>query len=394
MTAYCLRSRAGPFLPLAVLISPLVPVVIAPLAAALLCVLVGRLLIRHGPALGLQDLPNQRSSHQAPRPRGGGIGIVLAFLATLPLALPDGALATWQGWLPLAAAVMLALVGLADDLKGLGLGVRLLAQAGAILMLLAALAWSTRTGESDLGLLALLSGMPSIAAATIAQLPAWLAATLDLLLVPVLVLGGLWWINLFNFMDGIDGIAASQALFMLAAALALKLTGSDGAASIPDLIAAPAPAASLVLAAAVAGFLVLNWPPARIFMGDAGSLFLGFSIFALAAHDVTYGDMSLWTWLILGSAFIVDATVTLLRRLVTGQRVTAAHRSHLYQRLSRRWGGHGRVTLVYFLLDVAWIFPLAFLAHRVAQWAPLVLLAACVPMAVVCWRAGAGLAET
>lgn len=163
--------------------------------------------------------------------------------------------------------------------------------------------------------------------------------------------------------------------------------------TFPDVVAAPAPVASLVLAAAVAGFLLLNWPPARIFMGDAGSLFLGFSIFALAAHDVTYGDMSTWTWLILGSVFIVDATATLLRRLVTGQRVTTAHRSHLYQRLSRRWGRHGRVTLVYFLLNVAWILPLAYLAHRVATWAPVILVVACLPMALVCWHAGAGLQE-
>jgi Fuc2NAc and GlcNAc transferase len=363
------------------------------LAAALVCVLVGWLLVRHGSALGLQDLPNQRSSHRIARPRGGGAGIVLAFLAVLPFALPPGTLSSWQAALPLAAALMLAGVGLADDLKGLGLGVRLLAQALALLVLLAALAWSTRTGESDLGLLAIVSGMPALAASAAGHLPSWLVGFLDLALVPVLVLGGLWWVNLFNFMDGIDGLAGSQALFMLTASLALKLTGPDVEASLVELVTAPAPMASLVLAAAVAGFLLLNWPPARIFMGDVGSLFLGFSIFALAAHDVTYGDMSTWTWLILGSAFIVDATVTLLRRLLTGQRVTAAHRSHLYQRLSRRWGQHGKVTLVYFLLNVAWILPLAFLAHRAAHWAPVVLAAACLPLALICWRGGAGLAE-
>ena len=311
----------------------------------------------------------------------------------MPFALPAGSLATWPGWLPLAAAAMLAAVGLADDLKGLGLGVRLVAQTLALLALFAALAWGTRTDESDLGLLALVSGMPSIPAALAAHAPAWLGGALDILLVPVLVLGGLWWINLFNFMDGIDGLAASQALFMLVASIVLKLTGAGMEASFSDIVTAPAPAASLVLAAAVGGFLLLNWPPARIFMGDAGSLFLGFSILGLAAHDVTYGDMSLWAWLILGAAFIVDATATLFRRLARGQRVTAAHRSHLYQRLSRRWGGHSKVTLVYFLLNVAWIFPLAFLAHRFAQWAPVILVVACLPVALICWRGGAGLEE-
>lgn len=318
---------------------------------------------------------------------------MLAFLATLPFALPPGTLATWEGALPLAAALMLAAVGLADDRKSLGLGVRLAAQTSALLVLLGALAWRTRTGESDLGLLAIVSGMPALAALAASHLPAWLALAVDLLLVPLLVLGGLWWINLFNFMDGIDGLAASQALFMLMASLALKLTGPEVDASPLDVATAPAPVASLILAAAVAGFLLLNWPPARIFMGDSGSLFLGFALFALAAHDVTYGDMSLWTWLVLGSVFIVDATVTLVRRFVTGQRVTDAHRSHLYQRLSRRWGGHGRVTLVYCLLNVAWLFPLAFLAHRAASWAPVVMAVAWLPMALICWRGGAGLAE-
>jgi Fuc2NAc and GlcNAc transferase len=354
---------------------------------------VGCLLIRHASALRLQDLPNQRSSHNVPKPRGGGAGIVVAFLITLPFALPAGSLSSWQGWLPLAAGVMLALVGLADDLKGLGLGTRLAAQTLALLVLFGALAWGSTAGESDLGLLAVVSGMPSVAAALSAHLPAWLAGALDVLLVPVLVLGGLWWINLFNFMDGIDALAASQALFMLAASLALKLTGPAMDTALLAFVAAPVPAASVVLAAAVAGFLLLNWPPARIFMGDAGSLFLGFSIFALAAHDVTYGDMSLWTWLILGSVFIVDATVTLVRRFATGRRVTAAHRSHLYQRLSRRWGRHGRVALVYFVLNVVWILPLAYLAHRVVQWAPVILVVACLPMVAVCWRAGAGLEE-
>jgi Fuc2NAc and GlcNAc transferase len=288
---------------------------------------------------------------------------------------------------------MLAIVGLVDDRKGLGLGVRLVAQTSALLALLTALAWSARTGESDLGLLAIVSGMPAIAAAVASQLSAGLAGAIDLLLVPLLVLGGLWWINLFNFMDGIDGLAASQALFMLAASLVLKLAVPALDVPLLDAITAPLAVANLVLTAAVAGFLLLNWPPARIFMGDTGSLFLGFAVFAFAAHDVTYGDMSLWTWLILGGGFIVDASVTLVRRFLTGQRVTAAHRSHLYQRLSRRWGRHGRVTLVYFLLNVAWLFPLAFLAHRAAGWAPVVLAVAWLPMALICWRGGAGLAE-
>jgi Fuc2NAc and GlcNAc transferase len=377
------------------LIAPLAAVGFAPILAAVAAFLLGCLLIRHASALGLQDLPNARSSHVVPRPRGGGAGIVVAFLVALPLGLPAGTFSTWPVWIPLAAAVMLAVVGLLDDLKGLGLAARLVSQALAVAALLATLAWSAGgTGESDLGLLGTVSGVPSLVLLLSTQAPPWLMAALDLLLVPVLVTGALWWINLFNFMDGIDGLAASQALFMLAASLAIKLTDAGSGAESIAFISAPAPAACLILAAAIGGFLLLNLPPARLFMGDSGSLFLGFSILGLAAHDVTYGDMSLWTWLILGGMFWVDATVTLSRRWLTGQPVTAAHRSHLYQRLSRRWAGHSRVTLVYFLLNVAWFLPLAFLAHRAPLWAPMIVVVACLPVAAVAWRAGAGLPQT
>jgi Fuc2NAc and GlcNAc transferase len=362
---------------------------LAALAAALASYLLCRLLIRHGARMGLHDLPNFRSSHQVPKPRGGGTGIVVAFLLVLPLGLPAHAVGGWSVWLPLAAAIMLALVGLADDLRGLGLSARLGAQCLAVATVLAALGWSAGAGgESDLGLLAIVSGLPDLVAWLSAHTAPWVMMALDFLLLPLLVLTGLWWINLFNFMDGIDGIAASQALFMLLGAILLRASGSG-----TDLFAAPASAAALLLAGAVAGFLLLNWAPARLFMGDSGSLFLGFSIFALAAHDVTFGDISFWTWLLLGTPFIVDATVTLLRRWTVGQAVTSAHRSHLYQRLSRRWNSHAAVVLVYCLFDIVWVLPLAFLSDRVPQWAPVILGAAWLPVAVLAWRAGAGLVE-
>lgn len=376
-------------------------VLIASALAALLSFLVGHLLIRHAARLRLQDLPNDRSSHHRPTPRGGGVGIVAAFLLAVPWCLPDDLRGGWTLWLPLGAAVSLALIGLADDLRGLGLTIRLAAQSLAVAVLLLAMMHGLApAAESDIGVLTAVTGLPSIAAWLPAGMSPWLVTALDIIVVPVLLFAGVWWINLFNFMDGIDGLAAVQALFMLVAALAIKATGygvgsdfSEG----PDFnsfITAPSAAASLVLAAAVAGFLLLNWAPARVFMGDAGSLFLGFSIFATAAHDVTYGDMSLWSWLILGALFLVDASVTLVRRWFTGQSVTAAHRGHLYQRLSRRWGRHSTVALVYCLVNTVWVFPLALLAHRTPLWAPMILVLACLPLAVVAWRAGAGLKET
>jgi Fuc2NAc and GlcNAc transferase len=267
-----------------------------------------------------------------------------------------------------------------------------------VAVVLAILAAAAPATESDLGVLSTVTGLPSLTAWLPAGTGRWLVVTLDIVMVALLMLMGVWWVNLYNFMDGIDGLAAAQALFMLVAALLVKYMGPgmdvDTHPTFVRFLGAPVSAASVVLAAAVAGFLVLNWAPAKVFLGDAGSLFLGFSIFATAAHDVTFGDMSIWSWLILGSLFLVDATVTLLRRWFTGQSVTAAHRSHLYQRLSRQWGRHWAVALVYSLINVAWILPLALLAHRAPTWAPLILVIACSPAAIIAWRAGAGLKET
>ena len=376
---------------------PIVSVLAASAVAALVCLLVAGLLIRFAPRLGLQDLPNARSSHRLPTPRGGGAGIVVAFLVALPWCLPDGLLATWTAGLPLAAAIMLALVGLADDRRGLGLAVRLAAQALAVAVLLAVLAYGVAsTSESDIGVLPAVTGLPSPSGWLPAGTVPWVVTAIDFAVIALLLLAGVWWINLYNFMDGIDGLAVAQALFMLVAALFIKYmeSGMDADSGLDRFLGAPVPAACVVLIAALAAFLVVNWAPAKIFLGDIGSLFLGFYIFAIAAHDVTYGDMSLWTWLILGALFLVDATVTLLRRWLTGQRVTAAHRSHLYQRLSRRWGRHWAVALVYSLINVIWIFPLALLAQRAPSWAPMISVFACLPLAVVAWRAGAGLKET
>jgi Fuc2NAc and GlcNAc transferase len=167
----------------------------------------------------------------------------------------------------------------------------------------------------------------------------------------VLAIG--WTLNLFNFMDGIDGIAGSEAVFIAWAGSALTIwmgLGSHGAA------------AALVFGAACAGFLWWNWPPARIFMGDTGSGYVGFVIAVLALAAGRHAPAAMWIWLILGGVFFVDATVTLLRRLARGARVHVAHRSHAYQWLTRRWGSHLPVTVSVVLVNMFWLLPCAIIA--------------------------------
>ncbi len=308
------------------------------------------LLRRYALAKSLMDIPNARSSHSVPTPRGGGVAIVVTFLALLPLL-------GWVGWLGWPSVIGLfgggawvAVVGFLDDHGHIAARWRLLAHfigAGWLLAWLPALPQLALAGYNfDLGLLGY-----------------GLAA---LMLV--------WLLNLYNFMDGIDGIASIEAITVcVGGALLYALIG------IPMLAAAP-----LLLAACVGGFLVWNFPPARIFMGDAGSGFLGLILGGLTLQAAWVTPQLLWGWLILLGVFIVDATFTLLRRLLRGDKVYEAHRSHAYQYASRQYGAHLPVTLAVLAINVLWLLPWAcivalgyvdgFLALLIS-WLPLVLLA-------------------
>jgi Fuc2NAc and GlcNAc transferase len=193
-----------------------------------------------------------------------------------------------------------------------------------------------------------------------------------------------WTLNLFNFMDGIDGIAGSEGAFIgTGAALAAGVSG----------LSAGAIGADLVCAAACCGFLFFNWPPARIFMGDVGSGFVGFVIAVLAIATTRSESSAAWEWLLLGGVFFVDATVTLVRRIARGERAQDAHRSHAYQWLARRWDSHRRVTLTTIFLNVGWLLPCALLATRFPRHAIWILLGALAPLVAGAVYAGAGRPE-
>ncbi len=311
-------------------------------------------------AQGILDVPNERSSHQTPTPRAGGVAIVVATtLAVVAFAF----LGTVS--VELAAAVagggaLVAIVGFVDDRKALSARVRLAVHGIAALW---ALLW--------------LDGLPALGAG---EQSAWGLA----LEYSLGVLGIVWTLNLFNFMDGIDGIAASEAAFVsCAGALLVLLTGGSIAT----------PAIALVLAAACLGFLRWNWPPARIFMGDVGSGYLGYVIAVLSIAASNESSAMLPAWLILGGVFVVDATVTLVRRVLRGERPHEAHRTHAYQWLTRRWGSHRRVTVAVLILDSFWLLPCALAAIVWADLAWFIVLPAFLPLVVLAIVAGAGRAE-
>lgn len=272
----------------------------------------------------LIDVPNARSSHTVPTPRGGGVAIVISLLFALPVMAWLGLLSWGEVWGLWGAGCAVAMVGFLDDHGHIAARWRLL---GHFLAAAWVLFW--------------LGGLPPLELFGLTVNFGWWGYLLAAIWL-------VWHLNLYNFMDGIDGIASVEAVTVcLGATVVYALVGFADATLVPVL-----------LTAAVAGFLVWNWPPARIFMGDAGSGFLGVTIGALSIHAGWLAPQLLWCWLILLGVFIVDATWTLMQRLLRGVKVYEAHRSHGYQIASRRLGSHRPVTLSVLAVNILWLLPI------------------------------------
>jgi Fuc2NAc and GlcNAc transferase len=299
---------------------------------------------------GILDVPNQRSSHRQPTPTGGGLGIIVGTLVAMATAwwFTDVG-ADWL--LALLLSLLLGLLGFVDDRVHLGVGVRIVCQVCAALAVVT-------------------FGMLQYAGTGVQMRPGLL------LLVPG-VLYLVWMTNLFNFMDGIDGLAGTQAIFVAAGGALL----ASRAGAAPDSVLLFAG-----VGAAVAGFLSYNWPPARIFMGDTGSLFLGFLLAACSLLSAARGELALPVWLILWALFVCDASITLAARMLRRQPLHVAHREHAYQRLARRFGAHRRVTALFLAVNLCWLLPLAVLALGVPGREMQILLLAYAPIiAGVVW---------
>ena len=309
---------------------------------------------------GLMDSPNARSSHQSPVPRGGGLSIISAFLLAMLGLFYSGRVPTDLFIALSGSAVLVAGIGYWDDHGHVPAPWRILVHLVAAVW---AVAW--------------LGGIALMAFGSQLLTLGWISAVAAVILL-------MWFLNLFNFMDGIDGIAASEVVFSASSAAGLLLVNPGEAPSALWL---------MLLAAAALGFLPWNWPPARIFMGDIGSGFLGMTLGVLALFTSTQAGLSVWIWLILLGVFIVDATFTLLRRISRGQRWYEAHCSHTYQRLARQWQSHKKVTLAAWFVNVLWLLPLAICAALRPQIGALCLVIAYTPLLIVAYRLGAGQAD-
>jgi Fuc2NAc and GlcNAc transferase len=284
--------------------------------------------------------------------------MVVAFEIVLGALLLVGQITVSSWSLFACGGFAIALIGFLDDLRSIRASIRLMVHLAVALL--------------AAGIILRSSGQALQASA---------AESLSITSICVVVV---WGINSFNFMDGIDGIAAMQAIFMAGGGSVL-----NGVAAGPLWITL----ALACLAAAAAGFLVFNWPPAKIFMGDGASGFLGFTFaaFALVPHHAPL--MSGQVWIILDALFLLDASLTLLRRALRGEPFFEPHRLHAYQHLARRWG-HPRITKLYSLVNALWLFPWAYFAVVVPNLSSLAVMCALMPVALGLLVSGAGDRET
>src|SRR5579862_8073182 len=242
------------------------------------------------------DIANDRSMHQNPTPRGGGLAIVIGFCVGMGILAMCGVIEHRMAAAFACGGIPIALVGWFDDRKHVNSIVRLIVHIGGC------------------GVAAIVWGVERIC-------PPFVLIWIGM---PLIVLCMAWCVNLYNFMDGLDGFSASQGVF----------TGFAAAALLGSRLGMPLQLASILVGAACLGFLFWNWPPARIFMGDSGSGFLGFCFALLATTSLHHPSFVVWPCLL--SVFICDATVTLVSRIVSGQRWTEAHNSHAFQLLAKR----------------------------------------------------------
>jgi len=306
---------------------------------------------RYALANSLIDIPNERSSHALPVPRGGGVSIVIIFFIALIVMWLSGWLADSYVLGLLGAGVGVAVIGFLDDHGHVAARWRLLAH-------FIAAAWAVFC----------LGGLPPLVVLGVDLNLGWLGHGL-------VVLYLVWLLNLYNFMDGIDGIAGIEAITVcLAAAVIYVFTQTDVAELLPVL----------VMIAAVLGFLIWNFPKAKIFMGDACSGFLGLVLGVFSIQAAWIGSELFWAWVILLGVFIVDATVTLFRRVLRGDKFYQAHRSHGYQYAARKYQSHVKVSLSVGFVNIFWLFPVALLVGMdwldsviglIIAYIPLVLLA-------------------
>ena len=301
---------------------------------------------------GILANPNFRNLHTRPIPVGGGIVFSFVFVFSLFFLWWLNQISDDLFWALAVGGVLTALFGFLDDLKDIRASIKLVAQfflSGWLLF------WV------DGGPLLSIDWIPVLVA------------------IPVTALFLVWMINAYNFVDGIDGMAVSGAVFV-SGAIAFVLLLSNGNSEFFLVF--------VLFLASTSTFLFFNWPPASIFMGDSGSAFLGYIFGSLILFTVMSGDISIWTWLIVFGYFFADTTVTQLMRIILVKKWYLPHRSHAYQNLARISGSHLKVTGAVVLYNVTWILPLTIWSVMKPEMALFAVVLAIAPSLVFAFKYG------
>ncbi|MBT7755659.1 MAG: glycosyltransferase family 4 protein [Candidatus Magasanikbacteria bacterium] len=325
-----------------------------PLIAFLVSFLGIYLLKKYALQLNLVAIPNERSLHNKVIPRGGGVIIAIIFLAFNLVFYISGQMKTAEFLALFGGGLIMSVTGFLDDILELKASIRFLIQFLAV-------GWG----------LYWVGGIPSIA---FFEGLSGLYVIANGIAVVVLV----WFINAFNFMDGIDGMATSGATFF-----SLSVGGYflwQGIEPYGSLL--------IILAACSLAFLYFNWPPAKMFLGDSGSTFFGYFFGVILIITVKNSSLSIWTWLIILAYFITDTTTTTFLRLCLVKRWYLPHRSHAYQNLARVLDNHKFVTSLITGINVFYLLPLAYLSIEYQQYGWLGFLASVIPIFVFVLRYG------
>jgi len=255
-------------------------------------------------------IPNERSLHDQPTPKGGGIAIVLTWYAGITVLYFAGIIEQ-RLFFALLSGILLAIVSLIDDVRGLKPLIRLIVQ-----FLTAIMAFIFLEGLRPLI-------MPGI------------NINYNFFVYPIAIVGMVWFINLFNFMDGVDGFASLEAIIICSVFFVFTWS-----------------LAAILLIACITGFLYWNWPKASIFMGDVGSTQLGFILVIFGIYYHNNFEFSILNWIMLTSPFWFDATLTLYRRWRNGEKLSEAHRKHVYQRIVQAGSSHEKVNIYLFFINI------------------------------------------
>ena len=296
--------------------------------------------------------PNFRNLHASPIPAGGGIVFSSVFVFSIFFIWWLNQISDDLFWVLAVGGGSAALFGFLDDLKDIRASIKLVVQfflSGWLLF------WF------DGGPILYIEWLPALVA------------------IPVSALLLVWMINAYNFIDGIDGMAISAAVFVSGViTLVMLLTNGDPALTVVFVL----------LLVSSSTFMVFNWPPASIFMGDSGSVFLGYIFGTLIFFTVKSGDISIWTWLIVFGYFFADTTVTQLIRIILVKKWYLPHRSHAYQNLARITGSHLKVTGGVVLYNVVWILPLTLWSAMKPETAILAVVLSITPGLIFSFKYG------